>query len=883
MEKKTYIITGESPNTDFTVTEIGAKAYQLHLLERNGFPVPVWFAISSAAFEETIAPMTENLNEILNSIDNIDAVLPASRQIVKILAPLKINDSLQAQLRATITGQFGNSARLAVRSSAADEDSPLHSFAGQFESHLNVIPEQVASRVLDIWRSAFSARVLAYRWKKGILLQPTRMAVIVQKMISPRASGVAFTRNPENGKKEISIEAAYGLGEGVVADRAETDSYRIGWHAFTAKRCLRTKSQYISLADGDAGGTRQQTLPDSLRHKPVLSSREIRQLRRQAVRLERCFGAPQDIEWAIDNSRRIYILQSRPVTSLRRPECPETICLWDNSNIVESYPGLTLPLTFSFIQCNYETLFRAASCGLVISRNKMAQRDDIWQNMIGLIRGRVYYNLKNWYAMLSFLPGCYKHKKSWDAMIGISRSTAMKPGRLRWYDRIFALCRIIIFLSAPRRLERRFHQRFAPLHERYRAARLEEMTNHQLLAHFRKMQSELHRFWHLSLYVDFCAMKYFDWLKSLCRRWVKSGNPNLHSDLLCGEPETESVKAVRSLVALAEIIRHDPVYRSLFSDHNAATVWQKILQDEPLLPLRRLCLKHLQLYGDRVAEELKLETATPRQNPELLINTVQDYINTELTVSGLIEQETARRRSAENQLFSNLRNPFKRFLVRQILARARFSVAGRENLRFARTRAYGIAREIFHLLAKRLTEINAISCPEDIGYLTLPEIFGYIQGTSVNADLIRLVEIRRAEYKLFAAQNLPSHFETGLPPALYIPTVTTCPGNGDHRLVGTACSSGIADGTAVVMHHLDRSAVGPNQIIVAESTDPSWVLLMIRAAGLIVERGSILSHTAIVGRELGIPTIVGVEGATHLIPDRSHVSMDGATGEVVWN
>lgn len=882
MIEKRHIITSDLLTSDITIEDIGAKAYQLHLLERKGFPVPPWLAISSAAFEEALYPMTESLNKIMTSIDHIEAILPASQQIEKILAPLRIDKAMLLQLRKIIAFHFGGDTPLAVRSSAADEDSPLHSFAGQFDSFLNVTPEQVEPRILDVWRSAFSPRVLAYRWKKGILLRPARMAVIVQKMISPRASGVIFTRNPESGKKEISIEAVYGLGEGVVADRAETDSCRIGWHSLRAIRTIRYKSKYITDAGSPRGGTRQMPLPDSLRHKPVLSSREIRRLRSRAVRLERCFGAPQDIEWAIDNSGKIYILQTRPITSLRPPESSDTVCIWDNSNIIESYPGLTLPLTFSFIQGNYETLFRAASCGLVISRKKLAQRADIWQNMIGIIRGRVYYNLKNWYAMLSFLPGCHRHKKSWDAMIGISRSTAMMQSRLHWYDRIFTLMRIIIFLSAPRRLERRFHRSFAPLYERYRAVHLDELTNHQLLAHFREMQKELLRFWYLSLYVDFCAMKYFDWLKSLCRRWVGS-SPNLHSDLLGGEPETESVKAVRSLVALAEMIRRSSEYRTVFSEPTASNIWQRILRDNSLLPLRQRCLEHLQLYGDRASEELKLETVTPRQNPELLINILKEYINTDLTVSRLTEQETSRRRAAEKQLFSQLRNPFKKFLIRRVLIRARLSVAGRENLRFARTRAYGLAREVFHLLAKRLTESKAISCPEDIGYLTVPEIFGYFQGTSVTADLTRLVELRRAEYKLFAAQNLPARFETGLPSALYTPPATVRPDNGNHRLVGTACSSGVADGTAVVMHHLDRSAVEPEQIIVAESTDPSWVFLMIRAAGIIVERGSILSHTAIVGRELGIPTIVGVEGATRLIPDRSHVYMDGATGEVVWN
>ena len=287
------------PADDATVVEIGGKAFALAALGRGGFDVPAWFAITSAAAGQGAA-------------------------------------AIAAEVAAAVARLVPEGGPVAVRSSAVDEDGAGHSFAGQFESYLNVAPADVLARVQDVWRSGQAERVLAYRRERGLDGPPVAPAVIVQRMAVPEAAGVAFSADPVSGRRGLAVVAAVpGLGDALVSGDVDADAYEVAPDDSVTVRALRAGATAAVLTDAQAAS--------------------VAALARKSARH---FGRPQDIEWALEQGR-VLLLQSRPITTLAGLADPDGgRRIWDNSNIAESYGGITTPLTFSFARTVYEEVYR---------------------------------------------------------------------------------------------------------------------------------------------------------------------------------------------------------------------------------------------------------------------------------------------------------------------------------------------------------------------------------------------------------------------------------------------------------------------------------------------------------------------------------------------
>ena len=260
-----------------------------------------------------------------------------------------------------------------VRSSAMDEDGRQHSFAGQLDSFLFVSAQELGKKIADVWRSAFSVRVITYRREHGLSLAPRAPAVLVQRMVRADTAGVAFGADPATGEKEVAVVCAVsGVGAGLVSGDSDGETYHV----------------------------RRESAPNAINHSrgsnELLTSEQVRAIAELAWSVERILGCPQDIEWAFAGAQ-LYLLQARPITTLRaKSDAGGELCLWDNSNIAESYNGVTTPLTFSFARRAYEEVYRQFCRLLRVPESKIAQNDNVFRNMLGLIRGRVL-RLLNWY------------------------------------------------------------------------------------------------------------------------------------------------------------------------------------------------------------------------------------------------------------------------------------------------------------------------------------------------------------------------------------------------------------------------------------------------------------------------------------------------------
>jgi phosphohistidine swiveling domain-containing protein len=868
------ILSCEASPRSASAREVGGKAWNLLRLRGHGFPVPRFWVVPRGSFDEVVESCGETISRALSDPRSAAA---AAGLIGEAISGCRVPPALAAELMEALP----QGPLFAVRSSAVGEDSRQHSFAGVLESVLNVPRCDVAEALGRVWASAFSPRALLYRQRKGLTLEQTATAVIVQEMVQAARAGVLFTRDPADGARRFVVSAGLGLGQGVVSDAVETDTYRIGWEDGLVSSEVRMKRSRVVLAEPRRGGTREE--PVSFRHgsRPALRSRQVRQLRDLGRDVERALGGPQDIEWAFDAEGRLFVLQARPIVNgARRPI--ESRRIWDNANIVESYPGLTLPLTFSFARRSYRRTFSHVARSFLAFGGARPSAD-VYDDLIGLIDGRVYYNLLAWYEMFSYLPGSDRYRESWDRLIGVAGHSAPPPSPGADLTRAGTLATSLAVLLRVESLRPRFFERFDALRARFRDAGSREETAEEVLATFRLIEEEAGDFWHLTIQNDFCALKYHQWLATLLDRWSPSRDPGRLNALLSGPEGVESVAPVRSLLSLAEVVRADPSCLELFGGGGGdRAIWAAVDGDMRWHALREAFQRHLREFGDRSVGELKLETVTFEEDPARLVGLVKHYLSLGLSAAELERQRAGPLAIAEELRRHAVPDVIKSAAFRFVLARARAAVRTREDMRLARTRLFGMVRRLFRRLGQLLHEQGLLDATSDVHYLTVEELLDLVRGTGVVGEPRALVALRKAEYARYASAPAPARLETvGIPCANSRPAPEAVSGL-QTVLQGTGCSAGVATGRARVVHDPEGAMAARDCVLVAPSTDPGWVFLMMSAAGIVVERGSVLSHTAIIGRELGIPTVVGAAGATKLIPEGAALRIDGGTGDVRW-
>ncbi len=291
-------------------------------------------------------------------------------------------------------------------------------------------------------------------------------------------------------------------------------------------------------------------------------------------------------------------------------------------------------------------------------------------------------------------------------------------------------------------------------------------------------------------------------------------------------------------------------------------------------PLKVALQQYFAAFGDRGPEDLKLEVPSFRDRPELLIALIKARLGLPAVESSPPAPETV--------ALPWRMNPIKYLVLAFVLRQARASLAQRENMRFARSRVYGLARRFYRRIGEDFARQGLLAEASDIHYLTAGEISDFIRGLSVNRTLGDLVDRRRADYRLAAATRPADRMRTSGIPYLDLTYADGVDSSRFGSASGTGCAGGAATGIAKIVHDPRAIDIGGDQILVAASTDPGWVFMMTAAKGIVVEKGSVLSHTAIIGRELGIPTVVGVANATKHIPDGAEMSINGSTGEIRW-
>jgi pyruvate,water dikinase len=830
----------------------GGKAEHLARLTAAGFAVPRWFYLATDYLEERLRPQATRREALIagTAATELQALV---REVISSDLSLP-----QAQLDWT-ERELSGALLYSVRSSASVEDGAAHSFAGQFTTMLSVSREALPEAVCSCLASLYADNVLDYCAQAGIAAGNLHMAVIIQEMIPSDLSGVIFTVNPRGLWNEAVFVVGRGTGDLIVEDKTEVTTY------------------YYNKTD-------RLSYYETVGNSPLLTAGEAATLIAEMDKLTELYGEALDIEFAF-SAGVLYLLQYRAITTLSA----ESPIILDNSNIVESYPGITLPLSESFVYQAYAGVFRNVVSLILRSEKKLLRYEPILQNMVAAVNGRMYYRINNWFTVISLLPGKNKVIPIWQEMLGIKNRDTAAELSLPLGERALIGYRFVKeFFAVPRSmkaLEITFRETQRTFQEAYAQSPTGILTNAALLSLYTEIAEKVLANWGVTLLNDMYAFLYTGALKALLQR--VGGDANA---MITGMPGLASMEPVRELRRLALLARESGAeLTSLRTDDEV----RRYLRSGT--PLAQALRNYIESYGDRAPEELKLEALTFRANPLLLVQKVLSEaaeadadadVDAGAELAAIADAGTTVDAGAEPRLAvdgEGLKVSFCwRPLVNFLQKGAKTGIANRESSRFNRSRIYGMVREIFLSIARNLVASHDLTAERDIFYLTIAEIEAYVKGESTGSDLRELIASRRADYAMSA--KLPAYSRLVFQGKIFSKThaninsgkTTTAAG----ELKGVPCAGGTAEGEALVVTDPTQVSEPRGKILITKMTDPGWVFLLTAASGIIAEKGSLLSHTAIIARELKIPAVVGLTNATEIFQTGERLRIDGDTGKI---
>lgn len=801
---------------------IGGKARVLADLAKEGYKVPPFFVIPSASFENGQIAETQR-SEIQKACDTLGAT------------------------------------RLAVRSSASSEDGHAESHAGQFLTFLDVAAADVPSRAEAVFASGLGDSVAAYRAAQGIS-DINMPSVIVQAMVDARAAGVAFAADPVTGRRDqIVVSATEGLGEALVSGEVSGETWRFS----------HPRLETLERPGGDS----------------ALTEEDARAIADLCISVSETRGQSQDIEWAYSaETPEPFLLQARPITTRLLPAgvAEKRLLVFDNSNIVESYPGLVSPLTYSFAVAAYARVYTSFLALIGTGPEVIKAHATDLGNMLARIDGRMYYNLGSWYRLLSLLPFFSSNRQHMETMMGVAEplpdevmaGIAPSKSRIAAAKMVARLAFAALRLNA---IKKGFMKRVVetvPPRETWHE--LEDRPLSELASEYRRVEQALLDDWDAPIVNDFLCMMAFGGSRSLLQRWAGEPGLALHNDVMIGQGDIVSAEPARLIRQIGERVRETPGAADVLASGDEQAVFA-------LPGIGTLLKDYLNRFGDRRIGELKLEEPTLDEAPMPLFRAVSASASRPRAGPERIEADAVLKDLFRGQTL-------RRVLARLILSYAKARVRDRENLRFERTRIFGYARRVFRAIGKSLTASGHLIEPDDVFFLTLEEVLATVEGSAVNAGLKGLVALRRTEQE--EAADLPEPAErilvrgSAFDRAKRMATAYG-PGEGhstldpnDIQRRGTACGGGRVEGIARVIRDPAEEQVQPGEILVARHTDPGWISHFANAAAVIGERGSVLSHSAIVSRELGIPCVVAVPEACDWIATGDRLEVDGSAGWV---
>jgi phosphohistidine swiveling domain-containing protein len=842
---------------DGSFARMGSKAANLSRLCRNGFPVPDAFCITTDAFEDVLL-FSGNSNRHSDGQEHKDALLSMHM-------PAGLMGRISEAYRSLVD-KYGPGTRVAVRSSALAEDLADASFAGQYLSVLNVDSEEkLLLAVKQCWSSSYSNQVRAYQshYKRGI--GRPAMAVIIQAMISAEMAGVLFTTDPSGRDYEsIVIETAKGLGNGIAAG-TETG--------------VRLTANRETLKITKAANSTQQIDAE------FIEQAHWTPLLKLALQIESFLHVPQDIEWAFGN-QRFWILQSRPITGVRR-QTPRQI--WTRANAGEILPGVVTPLTWSVFKPTLMLAGFYKGRSLLTLHWNWHHPSGSWPDSPRLFSGRAYMELASVYAGFCSLPGIDKYVL--ERLLGfefhICREDELPAKRPRWHimDPVRCAFYWLEILGITRALSRKSRLWTDDGNQVRCAGPGGNFVDNPkaALQHIDGLIEEAARVLCIHIQCTSMAFSAFGLIHKLIRKNVGAEDAREFEIQMTGDfHEMTTVEQGVAIWDLAQAAAKDSEVRNaLFARKSAAAVIKEWRECPGAKSFLELWNSFLCRFGHRGTEEFELGVAHWDEDPSIVLQMMRDIIKHGLQDPG--ERMRRRRKAALRETRSMLSRVssngsyWETVLFRRLVDVYYRMVELRENMKYSVVGRFNALRKMFVIVGDTLRDKGLIAAREDIFFLQYREIQDLVEsGPGRIFDVMSRVSERRKTYEE-NKETMPSDIwmssdghETPL--KLFSSKDSTV-------LEGIGCSPGQITGIACVLTSVQENvAAEKGRILVAPSIDPGLTPLFLSAIGVVTEIGGILSHGATVAREYGLPAVVGVPDATRIIQNGQQITVDGSTG-----
>ncbi|MER5480374.1 rifamycin-inactivating phosphotransferase [Streptomyces sp. NPDC002734] len=847
---------------------VGGKGAHLGVLARmEGVRVPDGFCVTTGAFRLVV----EREPSIGERIDRLSSVAPDDRaasaalagEIREAVEEAGVPDDVAAEITRALA-RHGEGAAYAVRSSATAEDLPTASFAGQQDTYLNVLgPADVLRHVGRCWASLFTERAVAYRRRNGIDHRAVDMAVVVQRMVVPEASGVLFTADPVTGNRKVStVEAVLGLGEALVSGLVDPDAFTVRGGRIVTRTVGAKRREVRALADG---GTREVEADPRRRAEPSLTDAQVVRLVELGRRIEAGFGCPQDIEWCLAEGE-FAVVQSRPVTTLFPvPEAGDDgnhvyVSVGHGQMMTDPMKALghsmwrltaLVPMHEAGGRLFVDVTPRLASpAGRAALLDAMGKGDPLVRDALETVLERD-----------GFVPSLPDEPSA-----GPPAGAAPPPG---------APESVAPDPSVVTELVERSRASLAAL-ERDLASRTGTALFDFLLETFEEHRRVVRD--PLSHQALMAGLGATWWLDEKLEEWL--GEKNAADTLTLSAPGNITSEMGLALLDVADAIRPHP---------EVVAFLQGVEGDDFLPELERLpggrqareaLESYLDRYGMRCVGEIDITRPRWRERPTALVPAILDNVRNFGPGAAARRFEEGRLAALrkEQEVLARLRalpdGDRRAEETERMIARVRNFIGYREYPKYDIVCRYFLYKRALLAEAVRLARAGVVADPQDVFHLTFQEFHEAVRTHRVEEGLVR----RRAEE--FRSYH-----------ALTPPRVLTSDGDaltGAYRrddvpagaLVGLPVSAGAVEGRARVVLDLADADLAAGDILVTPFTDPSWSPLFVGIAGLVTEVGGRMTHGAVIAREYGLPAVVGVEGATRLIRDGQRIRVHGTEGYV---
>lgn len=877
------IITANSSES-VASSESGQKGYSLYLMSKECMSIPQWVVIGKSVFKhfKEYLEIDHHIDQALSSITfgcKPEIIIQASNKIRELILSTPLPKDLENEIRQAY--ESIGSDLIAVRASIANDNSNVFSFAGLHSYFLFVTNCNDAIRYLkDCWVSAFSSKALIYRLHHKLSLSSISidMAVIFQLMVSSEKSGVMFTSDPfSNDIHSILINSIYGIGEGLNKFKFDADLYKV--NKINQLTSLKIVNKCLSVKyDLFSSGTSKHQVPKQMQSVPCLTNIEIKHLSELGKKIELLYNSPQEIEWAWTPNDGFFILQSRPIPHLFTTKIHNKT--FDHPSQLDNINGLTTPLSFGFSQhiYHYSFLLLCKSAGL--SKKLIQAVDPFLERMRGLMFGRSYFNIKYLHHLTSLLlPGSkIKHplidytngkisifsENFFSEQMNFPIAEYSIPSM---FKKFFCFIKYFWFHFRLKHMMTNFCSFLDSTFNEYVGHDFKSLSADQIYRHYNILEGKFFSKLTISSINSYLSMIYFKILRTLTHRWLSHLDISNEHDLLLVNVDPKFAESTRELAIIIEKIKYNTTLFNLVMKTDCDKC-HEALKNTSNFHIIQSMRSFIQKYANYY-HYMNLSAFFSLIKKRVESTYDEQYLN-------LLDKSKT---STEILINDNLKGLRKKIYY-WCLSKTRQTVQNREVTNRYRLRMIKIVESMFQGIGYNYYNEKIIDKPEDIFFLDFIELRNSLENMLSENDIQSLIQNRKELYKTY------KHIDPPLKIITYGPVywLNNSEDGSDFektstkKIKGDIVSMGIAEGKVKTLQDSFENINFNGELLVISREKSDIIYLFSSISGLLIENGTLLSHTTIIAREMGLPCVINIQGLTDKIKTGMKIRLNGNLG-----